>query len=72
MYDPKIVREHRKQISSPKGFYLSYEGKNLHITMTFGGAVYRDSETLDECLERADAALYRGKAAGRNRTEISR
>lgn len=64
-----IAEKLRKKVEARN---LSYEGKNLHITMTFGGAVYRDSETLDECLERADAALYRGKAAGRNRTEISR
>jgi len=50
---------------------LKYEGKTLNITMTFGGAVYQNTESLDDCLKRADAALYRGKAGGRNRIEIS-
>jgi PleD family two-component response regulator len=46
---------------------FEYEGKSLGVTMTFGVATYRKGETLDACIARADAALYRGKYGGRNR-----
>lgn len=51
---------------------IDYEGRKLSVTMTFGAAVYRLDESLDECLDRADAALYRGKTNGRNRVEMDR
>jgi len=63
-----IAEKLRQQIEDHK---VNYEGKTLGLTMTFGGAIYHDLETLDECLGRADAALYRGKSNGRNRVEIS-
>jgi len=63
-----IAEKLRQQIEHHK---VNYEGKTLSLTMTFGGAIYHDTETLDECLGRADAALYRGKSNGRNRVEIS-
>ncbi len=37
------------------------------ITVTFGYAALRRADDLDECLRRADQALYRGKQAGKNR-----
>jgi diguanylate cyclase (GGDEF)-like protein len=49
---------------------INYEGKTLSVTLTFGCAEYRTDESLDDCLDRADAALYKGKANGRNRVEI--
>jgi diguanylate cyclase (GGDEF)-like protein len=45
---------------------FEYEGKSLAVTMTLGVATYRKGETLDACIARADAALYRGKEGGRN------
>ena len=64
-----IADKLRQQIEDHK---VNYEGKSLGVTMTFGGAIYRDLETLDQCLGRADTALYRGKSNGRNRVELSR
>lgn len=43
-----------------------------HVTMTFGISQLRDSETLAEAVARADEALYRGKADGRNRSVVER
>lgn len=63
-----IAEKLRQQIEDHK---LEYEGKSLGVTMTFGGAIYHESETLDECLGRADVALYRGKSNGRNRVGLS-
>lgn len=52
-------------------FELDFENRLLKVTMTFGGAVYHADESIDECLVRADTALYQGKAAGRNRVVIA-
>jgi diguanylate cyclase (GGDEF)-like protein len=48
---------------------FQYMGHTLSLTMTFGVAQYRHGNTLDECLLRADKALYQGKKLGRNRVE---
>ena len=39
------------------------------ITASFGVAMYQQKETWEHWLNRADMALYRAKAAGRNRVE---
>lgn len=41
----------------------------LSMTMSIGTSVKRDTESLDEAINRADIALYRAKANGRNRIE---
>ncbi len=42
---------------------------DLRVTASIGLTQYRPKEDIDEAEKRADAALYRAKAAGRNRTE---
>jgi diguanylate cyclase (GGDEF)-like protein len=49
---------------------LEYEHRRHSLTMTFGVATFRKGETLEACIARADAALYEGKAAGRNRVMV--
>ncbi len=41
------------------------------ITASFGVATLRQGETLDEIFNRVDQALYKAKAEGRNRVEVS-
>ena len=49
---------------------FEFQGQRLSITLTFGVATFRKGETLEACIARADAALYEGKAAGRNRVMV--
>ncbi|MDD2567840.1 MAG: diguanylate cyclase [Thiovulaceae bacterium] len=41
-----------------------------HITCSFGVAVYRDAETIEEAVARADSGLYEAKREGRNRVIV--
>ena len=47
-----------------------HEDQCLSVTMTFGIAVFGKGETLEDCITRADTALYRGKEQGRNRVML--
>ncbi|MCW0038088.1 hypothetical protein OIO03_21575, partial [Acinetobacter baumannii] len=40
------------------------------VTCTLGAAQYRTGESVEATIARADAALYRGKAQGRNCTVL--
>ena len=42
------------------------------VTASFGVAAHHANESLAELVGRADAALYRAKAAGKNRVEVAR
>lgn len=49
---------------------FEYSGQSLSITMTFGVARFEKGESLDNCIARADAALYRAKKLGRNQVLV--
>ena len=46
-------------------------GKNFKVTVSAGIAEWCDGDDVDSLIARADAALYRAKAAGRNRVEVA-
>jgi diguanylate cyclase (GGDEF)-like protein len=46
---------------------FTYEGQSLSVTMTFGVKDCQCNESIDQCINAADMALYKGKEAGRNR-----
>jgi diguanylate cyclase (GGDEF)-like protein len=50
---------------------ITFLGKPLHVTMTFGVAMHSGGAKVDECVRLADAALYTGKSAGKNRVVVS-
>lgn len=53
------------------GMLVLADHPGLAITASFGIAEHRSGETLAAVLERADAALYRAKREGRNRTILA-
>jgi diguanylate cyclase (GGDEF)-like protein len=48
-----------------------YEGVDIAVTATFGVAAYAGEEDYQDLVRRADAAMYRGKAEGRNRVVVA-
>jgi len=50
---------------------LSYKGKTVQMTASFGVATLSDADdAMSEVVARADTALYRSKRDGRNRVEL--
>ena len=50
---------------------VTQEGEKLHVTVSGGVAQYREDMDLNALIKAADDALYRAKAAGRNRIELA-
>jgi diguanylate cyclase len=48
-----------------------HEGRDVFVTFSAGVTAWRVGEALDAAIERADAALYEAKRAGKNRTVIA-
>lgn len=46
---------------------VEFDGVAIDVTASIGVAGYRDRESIEDLLARADRRLYRAKAAGRNR-----
>lgn len=46
---------------------FSVQGQNIQITLTLGVSMWRIGRTYEQVIGMADAALYQGKASGRNR-----
>lgn len=53
----------RKKIENSN---LKYNNDPLSITITLGVSVYDNVMEIDDCIKKADQALYRGKHKGRN------
>jgi diguanylate cyclase len=45
-----------------------HEGQDVFVTFSAGVTAWRDGETLDTTLARADEAMYEAKRTGKNRT----
>ncbi|MCX8164608.1 MAG: diguanylate cyclase [Aquificaceae bacterium] len=41
-----------------------------NVTASFGGTVYREGDTIDDIIARADIALYQAKAEGKNKVIV--
>jgi len=63
-----IVEEATERLRvSINALSANYEGVEISVAVTIGTALCRDEADFEEALGRADAALYQGKRAGKNR-----
>ncbi|WP_236275208.1 GGDEF domain-containing protein [Pseudomonas congelans] len=46
--------------------HMKFTGGTAAVSVTLGVSEYREDEGFDECIARADGALYKGKRLGRN------
>ena len=49
-----------------KSSYIVHEERKLFVTVSIGATLIRDNDTIESLLKRADALMYKSKAAGRN------
>ncbi len=49
---------------------FKFQSQPLRVTVTFGIAVFSKERDMDDAINCADLALYRGKQKGRNRVEL--
>lgn len=65
--DAAIVAEQIRKAIMAKELVKKSTGESLGtITMSFGAALYRQNESIDDLVARADACLYAAKKNGRN------
>ncbi|MEO8171063.1 MAG: GGDEF domain-containing protein, partial [Oxalobacteraceae bacterium] len=65
----RAIAENLRQTIAGQPF--SFDGKQVSVSVSIGVAEYAAEEQLTGLFARADAALYRAKAGGRNRVEIA-
>lgn len=49
---------------------ITYKGNEISITITFGISAFDEMQLMDDCIKKADTALYKGKHKGKNCIEI--
>lgn len=65
----KIITEKiRKAIEEE---IIHYHDKEISITITFGIAIFDEMQPMDDCIKKADIALYEGKKKGKNCVVVS-
>lgn len=62
----RAVAEHLRERISQTDFGIDI----MTVTASFGVTDYRDEEMIEDCIGRADKALYEAKHGGRNRTVV--
>ncbi len=50
--------------------YIVHNNEKLHVTISIGATLVKDTDDIKSVINRADQLLYRSKAAGRNRITI--
>lgn len=65
--DARIVAQ--RILSSIENHLITVDSLHINATVSIGLSLYDDHESISDCIERADMALYRAKENGRNRIE---
>lgn len=60
----KIITEKVRKAIQDK--VMHYKDKEISITITFGIVVFDEMQPINDCIKRADTALYEGKKKGKN------
>ncbi len=64
----QVVAERIRRSVSGEEFLVDRGGKRINVTISIGiSSFLSEGETINDALKRADAAMYRAKADGRNR-----
>lgn len=65
----KVAERIRKRIENT---VFKYKDTEIPVTMTFGLSMYQGTnDNMEDCIKRADNALYEGKNQGRNRVIVA-
>lgn len=62
-----IPAERCRQRIADSAFPMPPEDRQVSVTVSVGIAGYRDGDTVDDVIRRADLAMYAAKSSGRNR-----
>ncbi len=65
----QIIAEKIREIVA--GEIYKYDSLELSVTMTFGVCAYEFPMDIEECIKKADTALYKGKESGKNCVVLS-
>ncbi len=66
-----VERIAEKLRASMEKAQLQWEGALIPMTGSFGVAVHRNGDTLQDIIARADRAMYEAKKSGKNRVVVS-
>ncbi len=58
-----LAEKIRKKVRSTE---FNFNGMKIHISLTMGLSIYKESTTIDETISQADRALYMGKKLGKD------
>lgn len=61
-----VLNELREYLAEP----MQLKSLDHEVTITFGAAQYSDERGVDQTIQAADRAMYRGKTAGKNRVVL--
>lgn len=68
--EARMIAQRLVRVIGLEAFVIG-DGRELHVTVSIGVTEARPGEAAEEVMQRADAALYRAKAEGRNRSEVA-
>lgn len=68
--EAQMIAQRLVRVIGQEAFVIG-DGRELQVTVSIGVTEARPGETAEEVLQRADAALYKAKGDGRNRSEVA-